>query len=408
VRQAGDELEVLTEDPRVHAKQFSIVGEIALLDLDLAGENNKQLILDMIRAGASFRLDGINDASTALSWLNQGVAKVFARGDLATPDQLSNLPKDRVIVALAAAEGVEDRIAVLKQYVSGFLLEFTDEINIEAVKKLVAAVGKEARLSVSGKATVDEAIQIDKLGADVQIGAPLFTGEFDLGAAITGTLVSDRADGLFATVVTDEQGVALGLVYSSAESVKESIRLQRGVYYSRSRKSIWYKGETSGDTQTLVRIEVDCDKDALKFVVGQEGDGFCHLKSRSCFARNDVGLGALMRTLEARKSNAPAGSYTKRLFEDENLLRAKLVEEANELADAKTKDHICLETADVIYFALVAAAKAGVTLADIERELDLRSLKVQRRPGNAKPHIVNQLQQQDQQKQEKANGHHSG
>jgi phosphoribosyl-ATP pyrophosphohydrolase/phosphoribosyl-AMP cyclohydrolase/histidinol dehydrogenase len=56
----------------------------------------------------------------------------------------------------------------------------------------------------------------------------------------------------------------------------------------------------------------------------------------------------------------------------------------------------------VIYFALVAAAKAGVTLADVERELDLRSLKVQRRPGNAKPHIVSLLQQQDQQKKEKA------
>lgn len=107
-----------------------------------------------------------------------------------------------------------------------------------------------------------------------------------------------------------------------------------------------------------------------------------------------------MISKEARKVSAPTGSYTKRLFEDDNLLRAKLVEEANELADAKTKEHICAETADVLYFALVAAAKAGVSLADIEHELDLRSLLVQRRPGNAKPHIVSQLQQQDQQKQE--------
>ena len=112
------------------------------------------------------------------------------------------------------------------------------------------------------------------------------------------------------------------------------------------------------------------------------------------------------------------GSYTKRLFEDENLLRAKLVEEANELADAKTKDEVMGETADVIYFALVAAAKAGmhitqlssinffslvgigVTLADVELELDRRALKVQRRPGNAKPHIVSMLQEQDQAKQQ--------
>jgi phosphoribosyl-ATP pyrophosphohydrolase/phosphoribosyl-AMP cyclohydrolase/histidinol dehydrogenase len=94
------------------------------------------------------------------------------------------------------------------------------------------------------------------------------------------------------------------------------------------------------------------------------------------------------------------GSYTKRLFDDENLLHAKLVEEANELAAAKTKDEVIGETADVIYFALVAAAKAGVTLTDVERELDRRALKVQRRPGNPKPHIVSMLQEKDHAKQQ--------
>lgn len=264
----------------------------------------------------------------------------------------------------------------------------------------MAAVGKQGRLTVSGLTTPDTVAQLDELNVEVQ--SDLSDEKLRIEDAFIAHLVTDRPDGLYTTVVVDEQGVSIGLVYSSKESISEAIKLKRGVYYSRSRKSIWYKGDTSGDTQKLIKIELDCDRDALKFVVGQDGDGFCHLKSRSCFSRNDAGLGGLMRVLESRRKAAPAGSYTKRLFEDADLLRAKLVEEANELADAKTKEEVTGETADVIYFALVAAAKAGVSLADVERELDRRSLKVQRRPGDSKPHIVSLLQEQDKLKQQKA------
>jgi len=83
--------------------------------------------------------------------------------------------------------------------------------------------------------------------------------------------------------------------------------------------------------------------------------------------------------------DAPVGSYTKRLFDDPDLLRHKLLEEAQELAEAREPDHIAAEAADLIYFALVACAKAGVTLADVEGHLDRRALKVRRRAGDAKP-----------------------
>jgi phosphoribosyl-ATP pyrophosphohydrolase/phosphoribosyl-AMP cyclohydrolase/histidinol dehydrogenase len=83
---------------------------------------------------------------------------------------------------------------------------------------------------------------------------------------------SDRPDGLFTTLVTDERGVALGLVYSSAESVAESLRTGRGVYQSRKR-GLWYKGESSGDVQELIRIGLDCDQDCLRFEVRQKGQG---------------------------------------------------------------------------------------------------------------------------------------
>lgn len=90
---------------------------------------------------------------------------------------------------------------------------------------------------------------------------------------VTHILRSDRSDGLYPTVVTDENGVCLGLVYSNEESVETALRLRRGVYYSRSRQGLWIKGEESGDIQQLVRIEWDCDGDALRFTVRQQGNG---------------------------------------------------------------------------------------------------------------------------------------
>jgi len=93
-----------------------------------------------------------------------------------------------------------------------------------------------------------------------------------ISTLLLGTIVSDRSDGLFPTIVTDERGIALGLVYSNAESISESLRTGQGVYHSRKR-GLWYKGATSGDTQQLRRIELDCDQDCLKFTVNQIGNG---------------------------------------------------------------------------------------------------------------------------------------
>ena len=83
---------------------------------------------------------------------------------------------------------------------------------------------------------------------------------------------TDRQDGLYATLVVDEQNHALGLVYSSPESVAESIKTGTGVYQSRQR-GLWYKGATSGATQELLNISWDCDSDCLRFTVRQAGKG---------------------------------------------------------------------------------------------------------------------------------------
>jgi phosphoribosyl-ATP pyrophosphohydrolase len=92
----------------------------------------------------------------------------------------------------------------------------------------------------------------------------------------------------------------------------------------------------------------------------------------------------LEQTLRQRLKSAPEGSYTKRLFEDETLLRDKLVEEAQELSEAQEPNHVAEELADVLYFAMTRAAKAGVSMDDAIAELDRRTRKVTRRKGDSK------------------------
>jgi len=195
---------------------------------------------------------------------------------------------------------------------------------------------------------------------------------------------TDRKDGLYTTLVVDDNERCLGLVYSSIESITQAIAKQVGVYYSRSRGEIWEKGLTSGNTQSLLAVDIDCDADALKFTVSQVGTGFCHNGTKTCFGDLAYGLTGLEHTLSDRKVNAVEGSYTQRLFKDETLLNAKIKEEAEELTEATTKDELAWEAADLFYFAMVRLVANGVSLADVERNLGMKNLKITRRKGDAK------------------------
>lgn len=206
-----------------------------------------------------------------------------------------------------------------------------------------------------------------------------------LGETYVACIRTDRPDGLFTTVVCTRANEALGLVYSSKESVIAALECGRGVYYSRSRNGLWRKGDTSGHYQSLHRIDVDCDGDALRFMVTQRGEvaAFCHLNTLTCWGEPH-GIRHLEGTLKARMTDAPEGSYTKRLFDDPELLRDKLVEEAQELSEADTKQHAAEELSDVLYFAMVKAAKVGISIDDAIAELDKRARKVTRRKGDSK------------------------
>jgi len=392
-------------DPVSVAEHFAVAGELAVIDLDGAfgRGDNTAIIHELVRRFPCRVGGGIRDVETARKWFDAGATRVIL-GTAAVPEILSQLPAQRVIAALDAVEGevvvdgwrrptgwgILERMAKLKGFVNGFLVTFVERegrmggVDLDRVAEVVAGSDK-VRVTVAGGITTGQEIAaIDRLGADAQVGMALYTGHLNLAEAIASPLRSDRPDGLWPTVVVDRCGLALGLAWSNSKSVREAIRIRRGVYHSRFR-GLWVKGMSSGNTQELLRVDLDCDRDTLRFTVNQQGSGFCHTGTRTCWGEAG-GISALFHRLEARCHAAPEGSYTRRLLGDPQLLAAKLTEEAAELSMA-SREEVIAEAADLIYFVLVAMVRAGVKLRDVEAELNRRSFRLSRRPGNAKTSV---------------------
>ncbi|KAF6844173.1 histidinol dehydrogenase [Colletotrichum musicola] len=330
-----------------------------------------------------FDVTGITSRDDVVSLLDAGARMVFvAPENLAQYEEFGSRVGSVLKTAEVSTTAASKHAVLVKDFDSTVcdLGSFIERCKVEKLPNLfikpIPGTNLEHFVDIAKQCNAIPILPSDGLTA-----AKEQTAKLSLAKVISSFWKSDRPDGLIPTVVCDESGTALGLAYSSAESVGEAVRTRTGIYQSRKR-GLWIKGATSGDTQELVRIGLDCDNDTLKFVVKQTGR-FCHLDQHGCFG-DLTGIPRLEQTLQSRKKSAPAGSYTARLFSDEKLLRAKIMEEAEELCDAKTKEEIAFEAADLIYFALAKAVSAGVSLADIERNLDAKAFKVKRRTGDAK------------------------
>ena len=146
---------------------------------------------------------------------------------------------------------------------------------------------------------------------------------------------------------------------------------------------MWVKGESSGATQDLIGISIDCDRDTLRFKVKQNGSGFCHLDTHSCWGQLH-GLAGLETRINERLVQADPQSYTRRLVSESGLLDAKLREECDEFIAAHNQAEMIAEAADLFYFMSVKLAHHKITWAKVAAELDLRALKITRRKGDAK------------------------
>ena len=272
------------------------------LDAALGRGSNAELIRDLVRRAPCRVGGGIRDLDSARRWLDAGAAHVMI-GTAATPEFCGALPRERVIAAVDAERGevvvdgwrartgvsVLDRVPALAPVVGGFLFTQVEKegamggFDAAAVAAVVHAASGARVTAAGGMSTATEVAELDSLGADAQVGMALYTGGLSLGDAIAAPLTKSLPGDVWPTVVCDEAGRTLGLVWSTRASLARAVAERRGIYWSRSRQSIWEKGATSGNTQQLLRVELDCDRDALRFTVRQLGAGFCHLNRRSCW-----------------------------------------------------------------------------------------------------------------------------
>ena len=394
-------------DPLARLEQFAVAGEVAVVDLDaaLGRGSNADLIREMVRRAPCRVGGGIRDLDAARAWLDAGAAKIMI-GTAASPELCAALPRERVIAAVDTDRGqvvvdgwrrdtgvpVVERIRALAPVVGGFLFTQVeregamDGFDFQAVAEAVRAAGESRLTAAGGITTTVEIAELDRIGADAQVGMALYTGRLTLGAAVAASLakpIDNSGRGVWPTVVCDEWGRALGLVWSTAESLARAVEERRGVYWSRSRQALWVKGETSGNTQLLLRVDLDCDRDALRFSVRQHGAGFCHLDRPACWPA-EFALDDLERTIVTRAASSDPDSRTSKLLGDPALLAAKLREEAAELAKAETPGEAVHETADLLYMSLVALVRGGGSLAEVRAELARRHAGVTRRPMTAK------------------------
>jgi phosphoribosyl-ATP pyrophosphohydrolase/phosphoribosyl-AMP cyclohydrolase len=197
--------------------------------------------------------------------------------------------------------------------------------------------------------------------------------------------------GLVPVIVQNvNNGHVLMLGYANEASLEATAATGRLTFWSRSRGTLWEKGETSGNTLHVVDIRLDCDADTVLVRVDPAGPT-CHTGAATCFdggnapafdRENAVGLSSLWATITSRAAERPAGSYTTALLEGGvDACSRKVAEEATEVllaakdhaAGTGSVDRVVEESADLVYHLLVLLAERGLDLADIEEELDRRA-----------------------------------
>jgi len=176
----------------------------------------------------------------------------------------------------------------------------------------------------------------------------------------------------------------LMLAYMNEEPLTQTIKTKKATYYSRSRQTLWVKGESSSHTQEVISLNYDCDQDALLLTVSQKGPA-CHTNNPTCFYRGidlveqpkEFSLDALYQLILARKASPLEKSYTSYLFEKgiDKILK-KIGEEASEIiiaAKNEGNEELIYELSDFVFHALVLMVEKGVVINDLSQELAKRA-----------------------------------
>ncbi|MCY3410775.1 MAG: phosphoribosyl-ATP diphosphatase [Candidatus Heimdallarchaeota archaeon] len=367
------------------ARYFNLFGEIAVIDLNGSfGNGNNENLIRKIANIADIRVGGgIRSEQKANNILQLGPKKIII-GTQANADFLQNFNPDRVIAAIDSKDGeiVDDgwrnstkvqtieKIEEIESYCSEFL--YTD-VNKEGMlqginKQLASSINSATsnQITYAGGITSIEDIKfLNQEGMHAQIGMAIYTDEIRLESALLEIL--DFSKGLIPTIVQDKSGRVRMLAYSSKESILRSIESGYATYYSRSRKELWTKGMTSGNIQKLLSIRSDCDADSLIFTVDQLGSS-CHTGKQTCFGDLSFSLDDLYNTLLER-SNSNKSTYSTNLLRDEELIKSKILEEAEEVVKFEDRQNLIWELADLQFFMTALMVQQGINPAEVINEL---------------------------------------
>jgi phosphoribosyl-ATP pyrophosphohydrolase/phosphoribosyl-AMP cyclohydrolase len=424
----GEELVLQRDNALELAAEFDRYGEVAVIDLDAAmGKgSNLEMIKPLLRKAECRVGGGIRTPQQAQELVSLGARKIIIgssafRGDSGAGDAFAvNIPfleamskkigRERLIVAVDARAGeivvdgwktptglnLSEAAKAVEPFAGELLFTCVERegtmtgIDLAAVRKLRETVSCQITVA-GGVSTLGEIEETAALGCDVQLGMALYTGKINLADAFTASLNWKKGEttpnsplpthnsqlptpcSLLPIIVQSLDGQVMMTGFTDAEALAETFKCGNVCFHSRTRNKLWMKGENSGNVLKLIRMRTDCDRDAL-LATAQPAGPVCHTGAWSCFANNrDYTLQFLQDIIRECFRNPAPGSYTATL--DDDLVREKVMEEAKELCEAKTRDEIIWEAADLFYFSTVLMTRAGVTVQEILDELDRRHKK---------------------------------
>lgn len=410
----GKELALQRDDADSLIDDFNMYGEVAVIDLDAALGNvkangdtvNTPLLKALLRKGNVRTGGGVRTVKRAKELVSLGAEKVIvgsaawrknpSDGESALnteflDDLVGAIGKQRVIISVDAINGkiavkgwtetvdvsMIDGARMAEKYCGELLFTCVEKegcmggADMEAARRLRDAV--KCRIVVAGGvSSLDEISALEKMGCDAQLGMALYTGAVSLKDAFI-ECIDWKKSPLVPVIAQSERGQVLMLGYANKESLAKTFDTRRLTFWSRSRETLWTKGETSGHFLDVKKLRADCDRDTILATVKPHG-GVCHTGSFTCFSGEaDEAMGAdrLSEIIAERFAHPKPGSYTATLTD--KRVREKILEEADELAsEAQSKDEVVWEAADLLYFMSVLLCKEGASWREVRDELDRR------------------------------------
>lgn len=411
----GRDLVLQRDDADDLISDFNTYGEVAVIDLDAALGNtdekgntkNTPLLKSLLRRGNVRVGGGIRNVKKARQLISLGAEKVIIGSTAWNADRktgtdpilntafleelVAAVGKQRVIISVDAING---KIALkgwtetadisliegakeAEKYASELLFTCVEKegcmqgTDMGMVKSLRDAV-KCRVVAAGGVNSLEQIVELEKMGCDVQLGMALYTGKVSLKDSFIGCVDWEKVGGMVPVIAQSTAGEVLMMGYADKDALAKSFETKKLTFFSRTRSTLWTKGETSGHFLDVKKMRLDCDRDTVLATVEPNG-GTCHTGSWTCFGADPdakSNMERLYQTISERFANPRPGSYTATL--NDKRVREKVMEEAEELTEAEGKDEVIWEAADLFYFASVLMYKEGVTWQDVYDELDKR------------------------------------